>query len=149
MQEKQPGHILLVEDNPLDIELTLDAFRTAQLEVRIHVVRNGQEALDYLFGRGPYADRETSPLPDIILLDLKLPGIDGHEVLAKMKSAPMLKRLPVIILTSSQESTDLSQSYDNGANSYLTKPLSVASFVEIVRQIDRYWLRLNVGPPST
>ena len=148
LQTNQPRQILLVEDNPLDVELTLDAFREAQLEERIHVVRSGHEALDYLSGREPYNDRRSYPLPDLILLDLKLPGIDGHEVLHQIKSTPNLKRLPVIILTSSQEETDLIQSYDRGANSYLVKPVSANGFLEVVHRIDQYWLTLNIGPPQ-
>ncbi len=140
-------HILLIEDNSLDVELTLDAFREAQLRESIHVVRSGHEALSYLFGQQPYHDREVHPVPDLILLDLKLPGIDGHEVLRQIKTTPQLKRLPVIILTSSQEDTDLIKSYDGGANSYLVKPVSANGFLEVVRQIDQYWLTLNISPP--
>ena len=146
---KRPAIILLVEDNRLDVELTLDAFRTAQSSSELHVVRSGQEALDYLFGREQYQDREKHPLPDLILLDLKLPGIDGLEVLRRIKATPLLKRLPVIILTSSQEEVDLIASYDNGANSYLVKPLKPHSFLEVLHQVDRYWLALNIAPPFT
>ena len=116
------AHILLVEDNRMDVELTLDAFREAMLANTIHVSSNGQDALDYLYGRGQYADRQTYPLPSLILLDLKLPGIDGFEVLHQIKETPILKRLPVIILTSSKEEGDRALSYDIGANSYLVKP---------------------------
>jgi two-component system response regulator len=146
---KQIGipRILLVEDNPMDVELTLDAFREAELGSSIHVARSGREALNYLFGDNPYDDRKSYPLPDLILLDLKLPGIDGHEVLNRIKTTPILKRLPVVILTSSQEDADLVKSYDGGANSYLVKPVSANGFLEIVRQIDRYWLTLNISPP--
>jgi CheY-like chemotaxis protein len=139
--------ILLVEDNPLDVELTLIAFREVQLEDHIHVVRNGNAALNYLFGRAPYEDPALYPLPDLVLLDLKLPGIDGHEVLHQIKTTPNLKRLPVIILTSSQEDKDLTRSYDGGANSYLVKPVSASGFLEVVRRIDQYWLALNISPP--
>jgi CheY-like chemotaxis protein len=139
--------ILLVEDNPLDVELTLDAFREAKLEKIIHVVRSGHDALSYLFGREPYNNRKLYPFPDLILLDLKLPGIDGHEVLRRIKTTPNLKRLPIIILTSSQEETDLIQSYDSGANSYLVKPVSATDFLEVVHRIEQYWLTLNIGPP--
>ncbi len=139
--------VLLIEDNRLDVELTLDAFREAQLGDNIYVVRSGQEALSYLFGQAPYDNRETYPLPDLILLDLKLPGIDGHEVLRQVKSAPHLKRLPVIILTSSQEHADLVRSYDSGANSYLVKPVSANGFLDVVHKIDQYWLTLNISPP--
>ena len=146
-QEHKSTHILLVEDNPLDVELTLDAFREAHVGDSIRVARNGHEALDYLFGRNRFNDRQSYPLPDLILLDLKLPGIDGHEVLFQIKTAPMLKRLPVIILTSSQEEIDLIKSYDRGANSYLVKPVSANGFLSVVHQIDQYWLNLNVSPP--
>ena len=149
MTQNQIGspHILLVEDNPMDIELTLDAFREAKLHNSIHVARSGGEALNYLFGHDQYDDRKSYPLPDLILLDLKLPGIDGHEVLNRIKTSPVLKRLPVVILTSSQEDTDLLKSYDGGANSYLVKPISANGFLEIVHQIDHYWLTLNISPP--
>lgn len=147
LHEKQPAHILLVEDNPLDVELTLDAFREAQLSETVHVARNGQEALNYLFGREPFSDRQSNPLPTLILLDLKMPGIDGHEVLRQIKTSPDLKRLPVIILTSSREDADLVRSYDSGANSYLMKPVSANGFLQVVQQIEQYWLTLNIGPP--
>ncbi len=142
------AHILLVEDNRMDVELTLDAFREAQLGNTIHVAWNGQEALDYLFGNGKFADREAYPMADLILLDLKMPGIDGHEVLRQVKSSPILKRIPLIMLTSSAEEGDRIFSYDNGANSYLVKPVTFAGFLEDVRTIGDYWLILNVGPPQ-
>jgi CheY-like chemotaxis protein len=143
-----PARILLVEDSRMDVELTLDAFREARLANTIHVASNGQEALDYLFGRGSYADRAAYPLPNLILLDLKLPGIDGHGVLRQIKGTPELKRLPVIILTSSKEEGDRALSYDNGANSYLVKPVSFEGFLDVVRQLEDYWFTLNVGPPE-
>ena len=144
----EPARILLVEDSRMDVELTLDAFREARLANTISVASNGQAALDYLFGRGPYADRTTYPLPNLILLDLKLPGIDGHMVLRQIKGTPELKRLPVIILTSSKEEGDRALSYDNGANSYLVKPVSFEGFLDVVRQLEDYWFTLNVGPPE-
>jgi CheY-like chemotaxis protein len=142
------AHILLVEDNRMDVELTLDAFHEAKLLNTIHVASNGQEALDYLFGHGQYADRNAFPLPNLVLLDLKLPGIDGFEVLRQIKSTPILKRLPVVILTSSKEEGDRALSYDYGANSYLVKPVSFDGFMGVVRQIEGYWLSLNVAPPE-
>jgi CheY-like chemotaxis protein len=144
----KPAHILLVEDNRMDVELTMDAFREARLGNTVHVAWNGQEALDYLFGHGEYADRQAYPLPDLILLDLKLPGIDGHEVLRRVKGTPGLKRLLVVVLTSSKEEGDRALSYDSGANSYLVKPVSFEGFLEVVRQIGDYWLTLNVSPPE-
>ena len=142
------AHILLVEDNRMDVELTLDAFHEARLFNTIHVASDGQDALDYLFGRGKYADREAYPLPNLILLDLKLPGIDGFEVLRQLKAAPVLKRLPVVVLTSSKEEGDRALSYDIGANSYLVKPVSFDGFLGVIRQIEGYWLSLNVAPPE-
>ena len=144
----RPARILLVEDNRMDVELILDAFREAKLLISIHVSPNGQEALDYLFGNGMYVDRNAYPLPNLVLLDLKLPGIDGFEVLRQAKAAPVLKRLPFIILTSSKEEGDRALSYDIGANSYLVKPVSFDGFLEVVRMIDGYWLSLNVAPPE-
>lgn len=144
----KPAHILLVEDNRLDIELTLDAFREVRLGNTIEVATDGEMALDYLFGRGRYADRGAHPLPDLILLDLKMPKVDGHEVLRQIKQAPGLKRLPVVVLTSSKEEGDRVLSYDNGANSYLVKPISFAGFLEVIREIHDYWLTLNVEAPK-
>ncbi len=144
----KPAHILLVEDNRMDVELTLDAFKEAKLLNAIHVAPNGQAALDYLFGRSKYADRNAYPLPSLILLDLKLPGIDGFEVLRQIKAAPILKRVPVVILTSSKEEGDRALSYDAGANSYLVKPVSFEGFLEVVRKIEGYWISLNVAPPE-
>lgn len=145
---EKPANILLVEDNRMDVELTLDAFHEAKLLNTIHVVSDGQAALDYLFGRGKYADRKAFPLPNLVLLDLKLPGVDGFEVLRQIKSTPILKRLPVVILTSSKEEGDRALSYDHGANSYLVKPVSFDGFLGVVREIDGYWLSLNVAPPE-
>ncbi len=144
----EQAHILLVEDSRMDVELTLDAFREARLVNTVHVAPNGQAALDYLFGRGSYADRNAYPMPNLVLLDLKLPGIDGFQVLRTIKETPLLKRLPVVILTSSKEEGDRALSYDIGANSYLVKPVSFEGFLSVVREIEGYWLSLNVGPPE-
>lgn len=144
---RKPAKILLVEDNEADIDLTLDAFRETRLHNIIHVCRNGQEALDYLFGEGDYKNRAVFPLPDIVLLDLKMPGIDGHEVLRRIKGSDGIKRIPVIILTSSKEEGDRALSYDIGANSYLVKPLTFEGFLEVAKKIAEYWLSLNVEPP--
>jgi CheY-like chemotaxis protein len=145
---EKPAHILLVEDNRMDVELTLDAFKEARLQNKIQVVMNGQDALDYLFRRGKYSDRKTYPMPNLILLDLKLPGVDGFEVLRQVKSAPIIKRIPVVILTSSKDEGDRALSYDMGANSYLVKPVSFEGFLGVVQQIEGYWLSLNVAPPE-
>lgn len=140
--------ILLVEDNEMDVELTLDAFKEAKLLNKIHVASTGEEALSYLLGTEKYSDRNSYPIPDLVLLDLKLPGIDGFDVLQKLKSTHILKRIPVIILTSSKEEADRTLSYDIGTNSYLIKPISFDGFLEVVKQITNYWLTLNVAPPK-
>ncbi|MBT3058331.1 MAG: response regulator [gamma proteobacterium symbiont of Ctena orbiculata] len=145
----KPAVILLVEDSRMDVELTLDAFKEARLSNRIEVAYSGQQALDYLFGNDHFANRSQHPLPDLILLDLKMPGIDGFEVLKHLKATPLIKRIPVVILTSSKEEGDRALSYDIGANSYLVKPVAFTGFIEVVRQIEDYWLTLNVGAPMT
>lgn len=147
MTRSRPAHILLIEDNRMDIELTLDAFRERRLNNEIHVAPGGQEGLDYLLGNGEFADRDKFPLPDLILLDLKMPVIDGHEVLRQIKQFPKLKRIPVVVLSSSKEEGDRALTYDNGANSYLVKPVSFDGFLDVVHQVDTYWLSLNVPPP--
>jgi CheY-like chemotaxis protein len=133
----------------MDVELTLDAFKEARLSNHIEVAYGGIQALDYLFGNDEYADRTQYPLPDLILLDLKMPGIDGFEVLRQIKETPIIKRIPVIILTSSKEEGDRALSYDIGANSYLVKPVAFFGFIDVIRQIEDYWLTLNIGAPMT
>lgn len=141
------AQILLVEDNPMDVILTLDAFHEAKLNNNINVARDGEEALDYIFGKGDFANRIKFPMPSLILLDLKMPGIDGFEVLRQIKNTENLKRIPVIILTSSKEEGDLALSYDIGANSYLVKPVNFNGFIDVVKKIDDYWFTLNIGAP--
>lgn len=141
------GVILLVEDRKMDVQLALDAFRKAGVENEIKVVTSGDDALDYFYGLGKYSDRSEYPLPNLVLLDLSLPGINGHEVLEEVKATPYLRRIPVIVLTSSQEHFDLEKCYDVGVNSYLVKPVSFAVFCNVVRDVSKYWLGLNVEPP--
>jgi len=141
-------NILLVEDNRMDTELAIDAFEENHLSCKVHVADSGQKALDYVFNKGIFANKEKYPRPDLVLLDLKMPGVDGHEVLRRIKSENILKRIPVIILTSSKEHADLTKCYDNGANSYLVKPVSYEGFVDMVQSIDKYWLNLNTPPPK-
>jgi CheY-like chemotaxis protein len=147
MLRSRAAQILLVEDNKMDVELTLDAFRDRRSDNDIQVAPGGQEALDYLLGAGIFSNRELYPLPDLILLDLKMPVMDGHEVLRQIKSCNGLKRIPVVILSSSKEEGDRAMGYDNGANSYLVKPVSCEGFLDVVDKIDEYWLGLNVPPP--
>ncbi|MFI0458773.1 MAG: response regulator [Candidatus Thiodiazotropha endolucinida] len=145
----KPAVILLVDDSRMDVELTLDAFKEARLNNRVETSCSGQEALDYLFGNDHFANRNKYPIPDLILLDLKMPGVDGFEVLKRVKGTPMIKRIPVVILTSSKEEGDRALSYDIGANSYLVKPVAFTGFIDVVRQIEDYWLTLNIGAPMT
>lgn len=149
MMRRGPAHILLVEDNAMDLELTLHAFRDAGSSHTIHTASTGEETLDYLLGRSPWNDRTLYPMPDLILLDLKLPGMGGHNVLHRIKSTPGLKRIPVIVLTSSREESDVRKSYDNGANSYLLKPASFGGLMDIVNAIDKYWLTMNISPSES
>jgi CheY-like chemotaxis protein len=141
------NEILLVEDNPDDVELTLRAFRKSNVANEIVVARDGVEALDYLFGTGTHADRAGAPLPQMVLLDLKLPRIDGLQVLERVRANPRTKLLPVVILTSSTEERDLAVGYGLGANSYIRKPVDFQAFVEAVHQLGLYWLLLNHPPP--
>jgi len=139
--------ILLVEDNPDDEALTLRAFRKNNVTSEVVVVRDGAEALDYLFGTGAYANREATILPQVIILDLRLPKIDGLEVLRRIRATAQTKLLPVVILTSSNEERDRLESYGLGANSYVRKPVDFAALIDAVRQLGLYWLLLNERPP--
>lgn len=138
--------ILLVEDNPDDEALTLRALKKNNISNEIVVARDGVEALDFLFGTGAYAGRDVSALPELVLLDLKLPKIDGFEVLKKLRADPRTSLLPVVILTSSKEQKDIVEGYGLGANSYVRKPVDFEQFVEGVRQLGLYWLVLNERP---
>ncbi|MDQ3791928.1 MAG: response regulator [Actinomycetota bacterium] len=140
--------ILLVEDNPDDELLTLRALRKNDVTGEVVVARDGVEALDYLFGTGAYAGRDTSVMPQLILLDLKLPKIDGLEVLRRLRADERSRLLPVVILTSSREQQDMLEGYGLGANSYVRKPVNFEQFVRAVEQLKLYWLILNESPPS-
>jgi len=140
--------ILLVEDNPDDEALTLRALKRANVGNDVMVVRDGAEALDFLFGAGAHAGRDTSVMPQVVLLDLKLPKIEGLEVLRRLRADDRTKLLPVVILTSSDEEQDRIRGYALGANSYVRKPVEFGQFAEAVRQLGLYWLVLNQPPPS-
>ena len=140
--------ILLVEDNPDDEALTLRALEKNHIKNEVVVARDGVEALNYLFATGAYAGRDTSLMPQVILLDLKLPKLDGHEVLRRIRADVRTKLLPVVILTSSNEEKDLIESYRLGANSYIRKPVDFAQFTDALRQLGLYWLVLNEAPPQ-
>lgn len=146
MHEQQV--ILLVEDNPDDEVLTLRALRKNNITNQVVVAHDGVEAVDYLFGTGMYAGRDATNLPQIVLLDLKLPKLDGFEVLTKLRADARTRLLPVVILTSSKEQQDIIHGYGLGANSYVRKPVDFEQFVEAVRQLGLYWLVLNEKPPA-
>ncbi len=150
LQTVPPGKsILLVEDNPDDEALTLRALSRNGIRHQIHVAHDGVEALDYLFARGRFAGRDTRQQPTVTLLDLKLPRLDGLEVLRHIRGDERTRCLPVVILTSSREDQDLVQGYGLGANSYIRKPVDFTHFVEAVRQVGLYWLVLNEDPPRS
>jgi two-component system, response regulator len=141
------GTILLVEDNPDEVELMKVALEKAEIANPLQVVRDGQEALDYLKGESRFAARALFPLPCLVFLDLKLPRVSGQTVLTWLKSHPRLKVIPVIVLTSSKEPTDLTKVYELGANSFLTKPAKLSEFVEMVKTTATYWISGNRTPP--
>ncbi len=141
------GIILLVEDNPDDVELTLRSFRKHNISNEVIIARDGAEALDYLFSTGAHVGRDTSIMPAVILLDLKLPKIDGLEVLRRLRADERTKLLPVVILTSSKEEKDMISGYTLGANSYVRKPVDFNQFSDAVKQLGLYWLLLNEPPP--
>jgi two-component system response regulator len=138
--------ILLVEDNPNDLQLAMHALERNNLANHIQVARDGAEALDFLFCRGPFADRLNDPAPKVVLLDLKLPLVDGLEVLRQIKANQRTRTIPVVVLTSSNEERDMVESYHFGVNSYITKPVDFGQFTESVRQIGMYWVLLNQQP---
>ncbi len=140
--------ILLVEDSPQDAELTLHALRKRNLANRLIHVKDGQEALDWLFGEGVYAGRDTNRQPKIVLLDLKMPRVDGLEVLRAIRANERTRHLPVVVMTSSHEQNDIIESYELGVNSYIVKPLEFDAFSAIVADLGYYWLVVNIGPNS-
>ena len=145
---KDQVEILLVDDDPEDLELTMRALRGEHVCNRIQVARDGEEALDFLFCRGPHSERDSNCHPKLILLDLKLPKVDGLEVLEQIKRDPRTKAVPVVIMTSSKQEQDLVRSYQLGANSYIQKPVDFDQFHSTVKQLGYYWLLVNQPPPQ-
>ena len=140
--------ILLVEDNPDDEALTIRALKQHNIANEVVVARNGAEALDYLFGTGAHEGRDLDDMPAVVLLDLKLPKIDGLEVLQRLRADERNRLLPVVVLTSSKEDVDLAESYGRGANSYIRKPVDFEQFSEAIKHVGMYWLLLNEAPPT-
>jgi two-component system, response regulator len=146
MSENNAVEILIVEDTPEDLELALRALRKANLANHIHVARDGAEAMEFLFAEGAHKGRKVEDGPKVILLDLKLPKVDGMEVLRRVKSDPRTKAIPVVVLTSSKEQKDVVESYQLGVNSYIVKPVNFERFVAAVQDLGMYWLLLNQPP---
>jgi CheY-like chemotaxis protein len=144
-RDGDPVEILLVEDNPGDVRLTQEAFKELQLTNEMSVVTDGAEALDFMHRRGEY---DSVSLPDLVLLDLNLPKVDGIEVLKELKSDPELKRIPVIVLTSSSAEDDIVESYENYTNAYITKPVNPDQFVAVVRSMEEFWFTIVHSPPT-
>ncbi len=148
MNEPTAVELLLVEDDPKDLELALRSLRKANLANRIHIARDGAEALDYIFCEGPHSARRITDAPRLILLDLKLPKIDGLDVLKRIKADPRTKTIPVVVLTSSKEQSDVIASYQLGVNSYIVKPVNFEQFSQSVRELGLFWLILNQPPKA-
>lgn len=142
----RPFEILLIEDNPADVEITIEAFRRSQRGNRVSVCRDGEEALDFIFQRGRFARPGAAPRPDLILLDLNLPRKGGLEIISQIKSDPNLKEIPIIILTTSDRNEDITRCYQLGANSYLTKPVQFDDCVKLIAEVQQYWLELSRLP---
>jgi len=142
----KPAVILLVDDDPEDQELTKRALRASKLRNRLMTVDDGEQALDYLYRKGKFAEPDSSPRPDLILLDLNMPNLDGRAVLTRIKGDPELRRIPVVILTTSSQEEDILRSYDLGVNSYVTKPVRMEGFVKAIRDLEHYWFDLVVLP---
>jgi two-component system, response regulator len=146
LESPEAVEILLVEDNSSDAMLTMHALEKCKLANRIHLARDGEEALDFLFCRGNFAKRNPDAIPQMVLLDLKLPKVDGLEVLRQLKADARTRSIPVVVLTTSKEERDLVQTYQLGVNSYIQKPVNFAEFQDVVRQLGMYWLLLNSSP---
>ena len=144
--ETNPVEILLVEDSAEDLELTLRALRKANLANHIEIARDGAEAIDFIFGEGAHAGRDSTDVPKLILLDLKLPRVDGLEVLKRIKCDPRTSHIPIVVLTSSKEQNDVTESYRLGVNSYIVKPVNFEGFTAAVQDLGMYWLLLNQPP---
>ena len=142
----RPAIILLAEDDPGDQELTRRALEEGPVRNELHIVADGEETLDYLFRRGKYCDPATAPRPDLLLLDLNMPKVDGRQVLQQVRRQPALRRLAVVVLTTSQREEDVLRTYDLGANSYITKPVDMEQFIRVIQILEEYWFRIVALP---
>ncbi len=146
--DAKPAIILLVEDDPGDQELTLRAFEESKLKNELHIVEDGEEAINYLLRQGKYVDAASSPKPDLILLDLNLPKMDGRQVLERIRHEPELRRMAVVVLTTSRQEQDIIRSYDLGCNSFITKPVDMVQFAKVIESLEQYWFQIVLLPPS-
>ena len=146
MKKNNPIKVLLVEDNPDHAEITTKVLKAGGCVKKIELVTDGEQAIDYLKGKGDYADRGKFPIPDLVLLDIKLPKVDGIEVLRKIKHDPVLKKIPVIVLTTSESDKDITDAYTEGANSYISKPVSFEKFIDKITDLGLYWVGTNILP---
>lgn len=146
--DAKPAVILLVEDDPGDQELTLRAFEESKLKNELHIVEDGEEAINYLLRQGKYVDPASSPKPDLILLDLNLPKMDGRQVLERIRHEPELRRMAVVVLTTSRQEQDIIRSYDLGCNSFITKPVDMVQFAKVIESLEQYWFQIVLLPPS-
>ena len=149
MKKAKPAIILLVEDNRGDQELTRRAMGEGKIRNELRIVEDGEEALAYLFRRGKYKDPTTSPRPDLLLLDLNLPRVDGREVLEQIRANSKLRRMAVVVLTTSQQEEDVLRSYELGCNSFITKPVDMNQFIQVIQALEKYWFQIVVLPPKT
>jgi len=144
---KEPINILLVEDNPLDVEMIQETFKLIESKNRLFLTKDGEEALDFIYHRGKYQDTSLAPVPDLILLDIRMSKVDGLEVLKVIKSDENLKKIPVLVLTISDRDADIRKAYEYGANSYIVKPIEFSGFVNILTKVEEYWLTIAKLPP--
>ncbi len=144
----RPANILLVEDNPADQRLTLRAFNQGRIKTNINIVQDGQEAMDYLLSKGEFAEAGKFPFPDLVLLDINMPRMDGKQVLKEIRSNPQLSTLPVIILTTSDQERDVLESYQLGVNAYINKPVKMSDFMDLITKLEDFWLNLTILPPK-
>jgi CheY-like chemotaxis protein len=149
VKKAKPAIILLVEDNRGDQELTRRAMGEGKIRNELRIVEDGEEALAYLFRRGKYKDPTTSPRPDLLLLDLNLPRVDGREVLEQIRANSKLRRMAVVVLTTSQQEEDVLRSYELGCNSFITKPVDMNQFIQVIQALEKYWFQIVVLPPKT
>jgi CheY-like chemotaxis protein len=147
-QHTRVAIILLVEDNPADQQLTIRAFKQGKINTHIHLANDGQEAMDYLLNQGKFTSKVDNPRPDLILLDINMPRKDGKQVLKEIRSNPTIKMIPVVMLTTSDQEKDILDSYNLGVNAYISKPVRINDFIDVVKKLEEFWFTLSLLPPN-